>query len=99
MNTFIALIRFIRSTEPNMDPAVFSFDLELYELKYTLQCIHCEWRRASARGAKEAALKKAQMEVANKPWLRSLLPEWLGLFSGSPECQPPASDPFLESNG
>lgn len=80
-----------------MDPAVFSFHQELYELKHTLECIYRDWKRASPRGAKVDAVNEAQMEVANKPWLRSLLPEWLRLFSSSPKCQSPASDPFLGS--
>ena len=80
-----------------MDQAVFSFSQELYELKYMLECIFNDWRRASSRGAKEAALNEARMEVASEPWLRSLLPEWLSLFTSSPECQPQASNPFLGS--
>ncbi|KAF3837625.1 hypothetical protein F7725_009393 [Dissostichus mawsoni] len=36
------------------------------------------------------------MEVANMPWLRSSLPEWLRVFLRSPECQSPL-DPFLGS--
>ena len=80
-----------------MDPAVFSFSQELYELKYNLECIFSDWRRASSREAKEAALNEARREVDSKPWLRSLLPEKLRLFTSSPECQPQASNPFLGS--
>ncbi|KAF3847350.1 hypothetical protein F7725_020378 [Dissostichus mawsoni] len=45
----------------------------------------------------EAALKEVRIEVANKPWLWSLLPEWLKGFTSSPEYQPQASNPFLGS--
>ncbi|KAF3846795.1 hypothetical protein F7725_003873 [Dissostichus mawsoni] len=47
--------------------------------------------------AKEAALKEARLEVASKPWLRSLLPEWLSIFTSSPESLTQASNPFLGS--
>ncbi|KAF3840251.1 hypothetical protein F7725_018968 [Dissostichus mawsoni] len=53
--------------------------------------------RVSSRAAKEATLKEVRLEVANKPWLWSLLPEWLKLFTSSPEYQPQASNPFLGS--
>ncbi|KAF3843395.1 hypothetical protein F7725_002244 [Dissostichus mawsoni] len=44
---------------------------------------------------REAALKEARQEVACKPWLRSWLPEWLQLFTCSPENLSQASNPFL----
>ncbi|KAF3843389.1 hypothetical protein F7725_002238 [Dissostichus mawsoni] len=44
---------------------------------------------------REAALKEARQEVACKPWLRSWLPEWLQLFTSSPEDLSQASNPFL----
>ncbi|KAF3859012.1 hypothetical protein F7725_021411 [Dissostichus mawsoni] len=44
---------------------------------------------------REAALKEARQEVACKPWLRSWLPEWLQLFTSSPENLSQASNPFL----
>ncbi|KAF3844271.1 hypothetical protein F7725_013612 [Dissostichus mawsoni] len=53
--------------------------------------------RVSSRAAQEAALKEVRIEVANKPWLWSLLPEWLKGFKSSPEYQPQASNPFLGS--
>ncbi|KAF3836723.1 hypothetical protein F7725_004187 [Dissostichus mawsoni] len=56
-----------------------------------------ENNRASLKAAKEAALKEVRIEVANKPWLWSLLPEWLKVFTSSPEYQPQASNPFFGS--
>ena len=83
---------------PIVAPTDFDdFDIDLFDLEYTLRCLHVECSRTSARRDKEAIFKKAQMEVANMPWLRSSLPEWLRVFSRSPECQSPFSDPFLGS--
>ncbi|KAF3838241.1 hypothetical protein F7725_010009 [Dissostichus mawsoni] len=47
------------------------------------------------RRGREAALKEARQEVARQPWLRSLLPEWLQLFTSSPKDLSQASNPFL----
>ncbi|KAF3845126.1 hypothetical protein F7725_008289 [Dissostichus mawsoni] len=64
---------------------------------YTPEYKFYKWMRVSSRAAKEATLKEVRLEVANKPWLWSLLPEWLKLFTSSPEYQPQASNPFLGS--
>ncbi|KAF3840596.1 hypothetical protein F7725_006458 [Dissostichus mawsoni] len=52
-------------------------------------------RKRQLRRGREAALKEARQEVACKPWLRSWLPEWLQLFTSSPEDLSQASNPFL----
>ncbi|KAF3859896.1 hypothetical protein F7725_000151 [Dissostichus mawsoni] len=64
---------------------------------YTPEYNFHKWMRVSSRAAKEATLKEVRLEVANKPWLWSLLPEWLKLFTSSPEYQPQASNPFSGS--
>ncbi|XP_010789412.1 short transient receptor potential channel 3-like [Notothenia coriiceps] len=76
---------------------ILSFLYWIAPSKYTLQCHYAEWSRTSDKRDKEAVLKKAQMEVDNMPGLRSSLPEFLRVFSRSPECQSPFSDPFLGS--
>ena len=73
-----------------MDSAdIEDFKLDLFDLDFSLQCYFAEWSGTSSRRDKETILRKAQMEVANMPWLRSSLPEWLRVFSRSPECQSP----------
>ena len=82
-----------------MDPAdyVFDFDAELLSLDYSLRCLYAVWSGTLTSREKEAVLKRAQMEVDNVPWLWSSLPEFLRVFTSSPECQLQASNPFSGS--
>ncbi|KAK5892946.1 hypothetical protein CesoFtcFv8_013288 [Champsocephalus esox] len=81
-----------------MDPAASAhLMLQAECLGYFLEYILYTWKGASSRRGREAVLKEARQEVARKPWLWSLLPEWLRVFSRSPECQSSCSDPFLGS--
>lgn len=64
-------------TDQDMDTAVFVCGQELYELKYTL---NVSLKTGGGPEVKHAALQMARMEVANKPWLKSLLPDCLLLL-------------------
>ena len=76
-----------------MDPADGLFKKELYDLSYSLICIHGRWKRAPSREDKEAALGLAHCEVSSKPWLRRLLPDWLWNFIDTPASHPASVQP------
>ncbi|CAL8361143.1 unnamed protein product [Merluccius merluccius] len=76
-----------------MDPADGLFKEELYDLSYSLICLHGTWKRTPSSEDKEAALALAHREVSSKPWLRRLLPDWLRNFVDTPASQPASVQP------
>ncbi|XP_029288563.1 uncharacterized protein LOC115008850 [Cottoperca gobio] len=75
-----------------MDSADIMND-ELHNLTYTLIIIFGEWTRNPCWRMRQAVPRLARKEVAKKPEMKSLLPEWLQDFVYTPLCQPNLADP------